>query len=137
MILVDTNIILSLLSPDEKERRKVLAQWGSIRKETIYITLPVISEVTNFLPLKHQLSAFMELVERMGFQFFPSEDLVEWRDVLTWMIRYAEHEPDFTDAYLVVLSAANKKFKVWTRDSEFTLIWRRPDGAAVPMAVKR
>lgn len=53
-----------------------------------------------------------------------------------WLTKYAEREPDWADACLAVLSGRDSKLKVWTYDSEFRTIWRRPDGSAIPMAVK-
>jgi len=57
-------------------------------------------------------------------------------DVLLWLRRYKDHRPDFTDAYLVNATLLDRKLSVWTYDSEFSTIWRRPDGSAVPLAVK-
>jgi hypothetical protein len=53
------------------------------------------------------------------------------------MKRYADHTPDYADACLCIMTHREPKAQVWTYDSEFTNIWRRPDGSAVPMAVRR
>ena len=39
------------------------------------------------------------------------------------------------DAYLAVVSGIERRFKVWTYDSEFRTTWRRADGTRIPLAV--
>ena len=39
---------------------------------------------------------------------------------------YADHEPDWADACLAVLSGRDHDLKVWTYDREFRTTWRRP-----------
>ena len=58
-----------------------------------------------------------------------------WLDVLNWLARYADQEPDWADGCLAVLCGRDERLKVWTYDREFRTIWRRPDGTAIPMAV--
>jgi hypothetical protein len=59
-----------------------------------------------------------------------------WLDVLDWLVKYADHEPDWADGCLAVLSGRNKDAKVWTYDREFRTTWRRPNGTAIPLVVK-
>jgi hypothetical protein len=56
--------------------------------------------------------------------------------VFDWMEKYADHEPDWTDGCLAVLCGRDRSLKVWTCDTEFRSIWRRPDGSTVPLAVR-
>jgi hypothetical protein len=56
--------------------------------------------------------------------------------VFDWMERYAEHEPDWTDACLAVLSGDERAAKVWTYDRQFRGIWRRPDGGAISLVTR-
>jgi hypothetical protein len=66
-----------------------------------------------------------------------STDDPDFRDaVFGWLVRYGEHEPDWADGCLVVLSEWEARVKVWTYDREFRTFWRRPDGRPVSMAVK-
>jgi hypothetical protein len=58
-----------------------------------------------------------------------------WLAVLDWLARYAEHEPDFADGYLAVVSGIERRSKVWTYESEFRTTWRRTDGTRIPLAV--
>ncbi|MCA1837947.1 MAG: type II toxin-antitoxin system VapC family toxin [Actinobacteria bacterium] len=59
-----------------------------------------------------------------------------WSEVFDWLAKYANHEPDWADAYLAVSSGRDKNLKVWTYDREFRTTWRRPNGSAIPLAVK-
>ena len=66
-----------------------------------------------------------------------SDDRGFWLDVLDWLSKYADHEPDWADGCLAVLSGRDPSLKVWTYDREFSTTWRRPDGTTIPMAVSR
>ena len=55
-------------------------------------------------------------------------------EVLDWLTKYADHEPDWADACLAVLSGRQKNLKVWTYDREFRTTLRRPNGVAVASA---
>lgn len=51
-----------------------------------------------------------------------------WNDVFTWLEKYAEHEPDWADGYLVALAAAAGGAQIWTYDQEYATTWRTLDG---------
>ncbi len=59
-----------------------------------------------------------------------------WEEILDWMERYQEHEPDLADAQLVALSGMHASCRVWSYDKEFLAVWRRADGTRVPAAVR-
>ena len=61
--------------------------------------------------------------------------LVDAGPIVALCDRYEEHEPDWTDAYLAVLSGREPRASVWSYDREFAAIWRRPDGKPLPLAV--
>ena len=56
-------------------------------------------------------------------------------DIFNWLEKYSEHEPDWADAYLSVMSGQQSDISVWTFDREFRTTWRRPDGSAIPLVV--
>jgi len=65
------------------------------------------------------------------------EDETELRlEVFRWLARYAEHEPDWADGYLAVVSERKKDARVWTYDRAFRTTWRRPRGTRIPLAVR-
>ena len=57
-----------------------------------------------------------------------------WTDVLEWLTKYADHEPDWADGCIAVLCGRNESLAVWTYDREFRTTWRRLDGTAIPLA---
>ncbi|MBC7783845.1 MAG: type II toxin-antitoxin system VapC family toxin [Burkholderiales bacterium] len=137
MILVDTNVILGFLHPDPREKAIVRRQLTKINSSTFQLVPPVLQEVMSFLRSPRYMDLFLELIEDMNIEYLDPGNDVPWREVLAWLKRYAEHRPDYADGYLVVLSGVNRKYKVWTNDREFRTIWRRPDGSAVPLAVRK
>ena len=47
-----------------------------------------------------------------------------------------EHEPDWTDGYLMALCARDRRLKIWSYDREFAELWRKVDGTRVPLAMR-
>lgn len=136
MILLDTNVILGFLHPDPRQQAIVGRQLIKIKAGPFLLVPPVLQEVMRFFKSPRYTDLFLGLIEEMHIEYLDPGDDVPWRDVIAWLKRYAEHEPDYADGYLVVLSGLNRKYKLWSNDSEFRTIWRRPDGSAVPLAGK-
>ena len=77
------------------------------------------------------------LLHDLNMQACPiADERAFWSDVINWLVKYADHEPDRADACLAVLSGREKDLKVWTYDREFRTTWRRPNGTAIPLAVR-
>jgi predicted nucleic acid-binding protein len=51
-----------------------------------------------------------------------------WSDVLIWLQKYSEHEPDWADGYVLALAHAMGDAQIWTYDKEYATIWRTLDG---------
>ena len=96
------------------------------------MTSAVLTECAFLLSAKYLRQRLAFLLERLGIVAVELE-LPWWKDVFDWLDRYAEHEPDFADAQLAVISGRNRADKVWTYDREFRDIWRRPDGSKIPV----
>ncbi len=136
MTLIDTNVILNLLHRDARERQRTQRDITGIRDTDFGITAFVLSEVCSFLCSAREYVALETLLLGLNIKHVESEQFVTAQDVLKWMQKYASHRPDFADAHLVLLCSKLPKCRVWTYDQEFVTQWRRPDGSAVPMAVK-
>jgi predicted nucleic acid-binding protein len=77
------------------------------------------------------------LLHDLGLRPLPAPNSRDfWFEVFEWLDKYADQEPDWTDACLAVLSGREKRAKVWTYDREFRTTWRRPDGTPIPLAVR-
>jgi hypothetical protein len=59
---------------------------------------------------------------------------------MAWLRRFNENNVDYqldwADACRAVLCGRERDAKVWTYDREFRTTWRRPDGTAIPLAVR-
>jgi hypothetical protein len=94
----------------------------------------VLTEVCALLPFPMQQRRLRRLFDEFSVAAYPADDEPRlWQDVFAWLDRYAEHEPDWVDGYLAVVSARERQARVWTYDREFRTIWRRPDGSRIPV----
>jgi len=88
-------------------------------------------------PYRNQRQRLRVLLDAVGAQPVPVlEPGAFWAGVFEWLVQYAGHEPDWVDGCLAVLSGRNRDAEVWTYDREFRTTWRRPNGTAIPLAVK-
>jgi predicted nucleic acid-binding protein len=77
------------------------------------------------------------LLEQLGVHALPmTYERAFWVDVFEWLAKYGDHDPDWADGCLAVLSGRDKHLKIWTYDREFRSKWRRPNGTALPLAFK-
>lgn len=137
MILIDTGPLVALADPKDSLNATALRQLRSLAKSELVICEPVLTEACFHLSTASQRTRLNLIIENLAIQPVSVDDPRSlWKEVFDWMTKYAEHEPDWADAYLAVLSGRHQKSKVWTYDKEFRNIWRRPDGSAIPMAVK-
>ncbi len=112
-----------------------MAELQTLSRGTFALCEPVMTEAWFLLraaPLRRRLDA---LVTDLPFlTWVPGKPDAFRREVLYWLERYADQEPDWADGYLVVASAHARTGKIWTFDSEFIRKWRRSDGSRVPLA---
>jgi hypothetical protein len=98
---------------------------------------PVLTEAAFHLPATAQRARLQQIIERLNVLPVTVEDLQSfWAEVFEWLARYSDHDPDWADGYLATLCSRNRKFKVWTYDSEFRTTWRRTDGSSIPLAIR-
>lgn len=132
VILVDTNVLVALV--DERERLHAIAKRDLRRfeKRELGVTTAVLTECVFLLSAKYLRQRLAFLLEQLGVVTVELEP-PWWQEVFAWLERYAEHDPDFADAHLAVISGRRKVDKVWTYDGQFRDIWRRPDGSKIPL----
>lgn len=96
----------------------------------------VLTEACVHLPHSSQRLRLRGLLRELDVEPVPADlDTVFWADAFEWLERNADHEPDWADACLAVLSGRDRHTRIWTYDREFRTTWRRPNGTAIPMAV--
>jgi predicted nucleic acid-binding protein len=137
MILVDTGPLVALSDPRDRQHTAAAAHLKKLADRRFVTCDAVLVEACFHLPRAPQRRRLRALLET--FQVGQSAHALEegFRDaVFDWLARYADHEPDWADGCLAVLSGLDKTARVWTYDGEFRTTWRRPNGSAIPMAVK-
>ena len=137
MILIDTTPLVALSDPRDGLHAKALADLDRIAKRGIVLCEPVLTEACFLLGRQVQRARLERLVVELGMTPLAIEDVAELRlEVFRWLARYAEHQPDWADGYLAVVSERQKDARVWTYDAEFRTTWRRPSGKRIPLAVR-
>lgn len=96
----------------------------------------MLTEACLHLPHRNQRQRLGALLREFSAQPIPvTYELAFLLEVLDWLTKYADHEPDWADGCLAILSGRHKNLKVWTYDREFRTTWRRPNGTVIPLAV--
>lgn len=137
MILIDTGPLVALCDARDSRHHLAVRRLATLAKQPLATCDAVVAEACFHLPHRVQrerLGAFLR-----DLQIEPAPALQDSRfraEVFAWLLKYADHEPDWADACLAVLAGHDRDARVWTYDVEFRAIWRRPDGSAVPLAVK-
>lgn len=128
MILLDTNVVVALV--DERDQLHARAKRDLRTLSGPFgLTSVVLSESCFLLPQRHLRQRLRFLLDRLGAS--PVDlDPPRWSEIFDWLARYAQHDPDWCDAELVVV-AAHGGSSIWTYDSEFRTLWRAPDGRSL------
>jgi hypothetical protein len=97
----------------------------------------VLTETAFLLARARERERLRRFLSAFSVSAYRSDDEGQlWLEVLEWLVRYQEHEPDWADGYLAVVCGRERGYRVWTYDREFRTIWRRPDGTRIPLAVR-
>ena len=138
MILIDTAPLVALCDTRDSQHRRALRQFERLAIEDLGTCEAVVMEACFHLPYSFQRQRLQAVLD--DFHVAPLSAPADaggfWRAVFDWLLKYAEHEPDWADACIAVLSGRDSHLKVWTYDREFRTVWRRPDGTAIPLAVR-
>ena len=135
MILLDTTPLVALCDPRDRLHAKALRDLDRLVKQPLVVCDPVLTEACFHLPHRTQRERLQRLLVEFAVQIHRCIDVAAFRlEVFAWLLRYEEHTPDWADGYLAVASAHERSARVWTYDSEFRTIWRRPDGTRIPLA---
>ena len=137
MILMDTAVLVALCDPRDSLNKTALRHLKALAQSQFAVCEAVLSEACFHLSADSQRQRLKRILEELDVQLAPAGDARSlWIEVFDWLSKYADHHPDWADGYLAVLSGRDRKCKIWTYDTEFRTIWRRPNGSPIPMAVK-
>lgn len=136
MILLDTTPLVALCDPRDRLNERALRDLDRLAKRSLVLCEPVLTETCFHLPHRMQRERLHRFLIEFGVRSHECNDPAKFRlEVFAWLVRYEQHMPDWTDGYLAVASSHVRAARVWTYDSEFRTIWRRPDGTRIPLAV--
>jgi predicted nucleic acid-binding protein len=137
VILVDTGPIVALCDPTDALNRRALRDLSRLARQPLVTGLPVLTEACALLPHAVQRRRLRRVLTDLSVQPYRGDDEgTLWLDIFDWLDQYQDHDPDWTDGYLAVVSGREVGARVWSYDREFATIWRRPDGRPIPLAVR-
>ncbi len=135
-VLVDTGPLVALCDERDPLHPRALRELSAI-KAPLSVSLPVLTEALFLLGDGRLRARLGALFERGAVSLDGPDDPETllarcWK----WLARFAEHRPDFTDAFLVNWAAGDSALAVWTFDREFRDVWRSPSGKRIRLAVR-
>jgi predicted nucleic acid-binding protein len=135
MILVDTNVLVALAEPRDALNPRAVADLRRLAGKPMMLTQEVLTEAFALMVSLHGRARLCEVILALDCEPCPqAADRPFLLETFEWLRRYADHEPDWTDAVLAVLAGRISKSRVWTYDREFSALWRTPRGSAIPLA---
>ena len=135
MIMIDTTPLVALCNDQDQHHARALKDLDRLSKRGIVTCAAVLTEACYHLSTPFGRRRLVDVMEDLSVTPVAEESDAGVRaEVFAWLLRYAEHGPDFTDGMLAVLSGRRRRMRVWTYDSEFSKLWRRPDGTRIPLA---
>ena len=137
MILIDTTPLVAMCDSRDSLHRVAWAHLASLSRETFGVCDPALTEACFHLPHDGQRRRLRRLLEELNASVLPaSGEASLWWTVFDWIEKYADHKPDWADGYIAALCSRDRTLRVWTYDKEFRTTWRRPDGSAIPLAIR-
>ena len=137
MILIDTTPLVAVCDARDSKHRMALKHLELLASDEFAVCDAVLTEACFHLPHRNQRQRLRALLRDLSVQPIPimyEQDF--FLEVFDWLAKYADHEPDWADACLAILSGRDKNLKVWTYDREFRTTWRRPNGTVIPLAAR-
>ena len=136
-ILVDTTPLVALCDARDSGHRRAIKQLERLAAAgALRLCEAVLMEACFHLPHPAQRRRLRAVLDECDIGSPPGTgDHAFWVEVFDWLIKYADHEPDWADGCIAVLCGRDEDIRVWTYDREFRTTWRRPNGTAIPLAV--
>jgi predicted nucleic acid-binding protein len=136
LILIDANALVALVDKSDALHARAIADLRALERSQFATCEAVLAEACYHLPSRGERLRLRALLAAFDVVAIPATRNLEYLDaVFDWLAKYAEHEPDWADGCLAVLSGQEATARVWTYDREFRTTWRRPDGKRIRMAV--
>jgi len=137
MVLIDTTPLVALCDARDQKHGVAVKHLASLRSSELAVCDAVLTEACFHLPHRSQRQRLRALLDELGVRPVPiANEPGFWLEVFEWLTKYADHQPDWADGCLAVLSGRDRDAKVWTYDREFRTTWRRPNRTVIPLAVR-
>lgn len=133
-VLVDTGPLVALIDSHDRLHARALAELDRLTSP-IWLGVPVLTESCFLLGAAHLRRRLSALIDREVVQLAAPKNGEVTRRSMKWLDRYAEHSPDFADAFLVCWAESDASLVVWTFDREFSTVWRTLGGKKVRLAL--
>ena len=127
---------MALRDPRDRKHATAVSHLAALVPRGLLVCEAVLVEACVLLPHAHQRARLHALCQELGVEAIDTHDIAFRADVFAWLLKYADHVPDWADGCLAVLSGRHVGAKVWTYDRGFRTTWRRLDGRAIPLAVR-
>jgi predicted nucleic acid-binding protein len=119
----------------DTKHRLAVRQLESLAAHPFVTCDAVLTEACFHLPHRSQRLRLQALLVELDVDPMPTiVDADFWSGAFAWLTKYSDHQPDWADACLAVLSGRDRQIRIWTYDRDFRTTWRRPDGTAIPLA---
>lgn len=138
LILVDTNVLIALVDSSDSLHQRAVRDLAKLAKADLRVTSAVLCESVFALPRADQRGRLSLLLQRLPISPIVADDEDAMRrDIFAWLARYADHAPDYADAERCVAAGYHKRVRIWSYDSEFESVWRKPDGRRLAVVSRR
>jgi predicted nucleic acid-binding protein len=136
VILLDTAPLVALCDPRDSLNAVAVSDLARASRHPLVTCAAVMTEACALLPHRMQRQRLHRFIEDFSVTAYtPQDERRLWGEVFEWLEQYEEHDPDWADGYLAVVSGHERRARVWTYDREFRTVWRRPDGSRIPLVV--
>jgi predicted nucleic acid-binding protein len=135
VILIDTGPLVALCDARDAKHRLAVRQLESLASNPFVTCDAVLTEACFHLLHRSQRLRLQALLNELDVDPLPAiADADFWSEAFAWMEKFSDHEPDWADACLAVLSGRDRQLRIWTYDRKFRTTWRRPNGTAISLA---
>jgi predicted nucleic acid-binding protein len=136
MILIDTTPFVALCDSRDSHHRTAIGHLKRLASGEFGVCEAVLMEACFHLSHRTQRQRLRAMLDRLDIVPIPgTDDRGFWFEVLDWLTKYADHDPDWADGCIAVLCGRDTDLSVWTYDHEFRTTWRRPNGTPIPLAI--
>ena len=109
MILIDSTPLVALCDARDARHRTAMKHLQNLASGEFGVCEAVLMEACFHLPHRIQRQRLRAVLDQLNVASVPTaEDRGFWFDVLDWLLKYADHEPDWADGCLAVLCGRDK-----------------------------